>query len=121
MKIVNKAQYIQGCLGLLVVAMVFVGLPLLSYVRASWNVHEKVITVNKCERVMSKNSSKYLVFTTEGDVYAVADSTWWWTFDSSDRYAIIEKGGRYRVTVYGWRWRFFSSYQNLIKVERAEE
>lgn len=82
--------------------------------------HTAEITVRKAERVQSGKHSQYLVFTEDEEVYCIDDSLWRWTFDASDRYARIEPGQTYECRVVGWRWRFFSSYPNLLTVRRVQ-
>ena len=86
---------------------------------AAWkgSEHEVTARVTRCERVTKKDSSAYMVFTTEG-TFKVTDSLLLLRWDSSDVYAGIEEGQTYRFSVIGWRVPFLSWYPNI---ERAEQ
>jgi len=115
-----KETLIIGSIVLVLVCFLL-GLPIVSCTYAHYNEHTAKITVKKAERVQKRHSSQYLVFTDTGDVYCIDDSIWRWTFDASDRYGKIESGQTYECTVVGWRWRFFSSYPNLLTVDPVED
>ena len=75
-------------------------------------------TVKKTERVIHKESSKYLVFT-DNEVLENTDCLILLKWNSSDIYGGLEVGKTYRFRVYGWRWRFMSWYRNIISVEKV--
>lgn len=78
------------------------------------------ITVMSKERIVKGDSSKYLVWADNGEVYANEDSFFFWKWNSSDLYGKLEKGKRYRITKCGWRVRFLSMYENMIDVQQIE-
>lgn len=90
--------------------------PIYTYVKAHYNQRTITLVIKKTERVQDGNSSYYLAYTENNGVYTVADSFWRWSFDSSDRYGMLDAGGTYVCTVTGWRWNFFTSYPNLLTV-----
>lgn len=73
-------------------------------------------TVNKAERVVKDDSSKYLIFTDKG-VYENTDALWHWKWNSSDIYNKIAAGKTYEARTYGWRMPFFSTYPNILDVK----
>jgi hypothetical protein len=77
-----------------------------------------VITINDKERITQSAgegvSSKYIVYTEEGEVFENTDSMLFGKFNSSDVYGKLRKGKRYRVSVAGWRVHWMSSYRNII-------
>ena len=79
--------------------------------------HQQEITIDEKWSKYHGGGAKYLVSTTDGDVYSMEDSTWFLTWDASDRYASIEEGETYTCTVIGWRVPILSWYQNLIAIE----
>lgn len=59
---------------------------------------------------------KYLVFTLDG-TFQLSDSLVAGRYDSSDLYGQIQRGQRYRLTVYGWRFGPSSMYPNIKTAE----
>ena len=80
-------------------------------------------TVSDKERITYKSGesikSKYLIFT-DVETFECTDALMYWKFNSSDMYGKIERGKKYRFTVYGWRIPFFSSYRNIINVQNQK-
>lgn len=73
----------------------------------------------------SSDDSKYLIFTEDenGDIstYEITDSLFSGRFDSSDVYAGIKVGEKYKFTVGGSRNRFLSWYPNIYEYELINE
>jgi Protein of unknown function (DUF1523) len=101
---------ISGIVGITIIALI-IAAPLYHY----GTDRDVTFTVNKTERVMSKdgNSSKYLIFTDKG-VFENTDTFWYWKFNSSDIYGDMRNGNTYTAHVYGWRIQFLSMYPNVI-------
>lgn len=82
------------------------------------NEQEITITVKHKERVLSKETSKYLVWS-EDETFENRDSLIKGKFNSSDLYGDLEENHTYRCKVYGWRVQFFSWYRNIIECKEA--
>jgi len=78
------------------------------------------ITVDDKERVAGGNSSKYLVWTTQGEVFQVADSASYMSCNASDRYGRLKPGKTYKCKVAGWRWGCASMYRTIIEAEEVK-
>ena len=82
------------------------------------------VTVTDKERVNKSDSSKYLVFCEDENgevlVFENTDELLRLKFDSSTVQGTIKQGGKYKLTVVGFRIPFLSMYQNIIKVEEQE-
>lgn len=82
-----------------------------------------ITTVTGKEVVVTGDSestdSKYLIFT-EDEVFENEDLFWKWKFDSSDLQNKVKVGETYKMTVYGWRVPFFSSYRCIYNAEPVE-
>jgi len=98
--------------GLLLVACLLVALCAGVYRGSAENV---TIVVQEKERVADSDSSKYLIWAEDGDVFENTDSLWFGKFNSSDLYGDLMVGNEYCVTVAGWRIPFFSMYRNIIR------
>lgn len=83
-----------------------------------------VVTVTDKERIVEtdadgKATSKYLIFT-DKETFECSDEIMVGKFNSSDFYGQIHKDSTYKFTVYGWRIPFFSSYRNIINLEKVK-
>jgi len=74
-------------------------------------------TVKSKERVAGGDSSHYLIWTHEGEVFQVDDTIWFGRWDSSDLYGQLEVDQKYSGTVAGWRVPILSWYRNILEVE----
>ena len=99
-----------------ILTIVFVVLLLVVSLFMVYGTQETVsVTVVKTERVVSGESSKYLVFT-EDETFKNSDTIWYLKFNSSDIYGRLEPG-EYQFDVYGYRIPLLSSYRNIIEVK----
>lgn len=110
----------NGFVGVVIAVFMALVILLLPFGLVAWYVYgtqqTRELEVVKSERVQDGGDSKYLVFAKEG-VFQNTDSFLRWKFNSSDVYAAIEPGKRYRCDTYGWRLQFFSNYPNIVKCE----
>lgn len=87
-------------------------------------VTDVVVTVTEKERIVESNgkvtTSKYLVFT-ENEVFENTDDMIpFFKFNSSDIQGKLQVGETYKLTVWGWRINFLSTYRNILKVQPFE-
>lgn len=73
------------------------------------------VTVIDKERVTTKQSSKYLIFT-ENEVFKNVDMLFVGKWNSSDIYGKIKEGNTYTFEVRGTRIHLLSSYRNIVKI-----
>jgi hypothetical protein len=71
--------------------------------------------VQEKERVVTKDSSKYLIYT-DGEVFKNTDNIFALKFNSSDIYGHVKKDCSYTFDVYGFRVPFLSMYRNITNV-----
>lgn len=78
-------------------------------------------TVDRRERVTTgsgdSQQSYYLVWSQEGEVFAVVDSWVFLRWDSADRYGKLHEGSKVQAKVAGWRVPFLTMYRNIIQIE----
>lgn len=95
----------------------------------SFNDTEYVVTVTNKDRVYQKDidgntDSKYLVYCDLDDggtrVFENTDTFIRGKWNSSDFQGRLKVGSKYKITVVGYRLPFFSSYENIIRVEEVE-
>jgi hypothetical protein len=91
-----------------------------SYRRSAVQV---TFTVDRRERVTTGSGdsvqSYYLVWSREGEVFAVVDSWVFWRWDSADRYGKLHEGSQITAKVAGWRVPFLTMYRNVIDVQSS--
>lgn len=66
------------------------------------------------------NEEKYLVSCDE-EVYQITDNLFYGKFNSSDIYAQLEIGKKYRLKVSGFRSGLLSSYKNINEITLIED
>lgn len=114
----------KGIVAIFTVVALLVVAALTVFFASSFNDKNYIVTVTRVERVNDDTDSKYLIFCEEedGDVIVFENADKWvrGKFDSSNMYAKIKEGHKYKFTVVGWRIPIFSTYQNIIKMEEVE-
>jgi hypothetical protein len=76
-----------------------------------------IITVESKDIKNYDKSSKYLIWSKEGEVFENTDSWMFGKFNSSDLYGKLKIGQKYRVLVVGWRIPLYSMYRNIIEIK----
>ena len=56
-----------------------------------------------------------------GTTYKISDLLWKGKFNSADIYGNLEIGKTYEITTTGYRWGYFSEYQNINSYKLLEE
>lgn len=75
------------------------------------------ITIKEKWTKTHDNEMKYLVSDIDGNVYCIEDSSVFLKWDASNRYAALDEGKIYSVTLVGWRVPMLSMYQNIVEIE----
>jgi len=106
----------------LIAPFVVVGVVLLG-VRAIWHfglMDEVTATVTGKERVCESlgGECKYLVYT-DLETFKNVDAFFALKYNSSDVYGRLQENKRYRFTVTGLRFKYFSWYRNVLDYEDA--
>lgn len=110
----NGIVVVQGFMVLLFVALIM-ATPFISYM----TLDETIFTVEDKERIVSQESSYYLVFTDNG-VYKNTDSLLQLKFNSSDLQGQLKRGKTYTCTKNYWRVPFLSMYENLLECKEVK-
>lgn len=113
----NKGNVILGILGIVAIIGIIVGIV---YICFQFNYgNEQTVTCTIEEKWIKRNgndSEKYLI-SCGNEVYQITDLFFKGKFDSSNIYANLKIGKKYKLTVTGYRFGFFSSYQNINNYE----
>ena len=75
---------------------------------------------DKWVKNVGNGSDLYLV-NCDDEVYQVSDLMFKGKFDSANIYAGLKKGKKYKIKVTGYRFGFFSSYQNINEYKEVKE
>ena len=67
-------------------------------------------------RRYSSRETKFLVHTTDKEVFEVSTSYLFLEFRPVERYYALETGKTYRVIVAGWRIPFLNQYRNIVEI-----
>jgi len=101
----------------MIVVLFLIGYPIAYYMSKD----TVTITVKDKERIVTTDNktvnSKFLVYTTN-EVFENTDSYLYFKFNSSNIQNKLDRGKTYHVIVAGWRIPFFSTYRNIIKIDK---
>ena len=67
------------------------------------------------------NDAKYLVSSTNGQVFQITDTWVKWRWNSSNLYADLQPNQVCRIETQGWRFPFLSDYKNIITADCKED
>ena len=62
----------------------------------------------------------FMVYTKDGRAFKNVNSFWYWKWRSTELQIKIQKGKKYRATVYGWRIGAFNVYPNIVNVKEIK-
>lgn len=68
--------------------------------------------------VDKERHDKYYIVYGKAQVYRNSDSWVYSKFNSSNIQAQLTKGGKYELTIVGFRFPIFSNYQNIVKIKK---
>lgn len=110
----NKGNVFVGIV-LTIIAIGIIGLlGYLSFYMTYGNEQTIECTVkDKWTKRTSSNGSDLYLVSCDDEVYEISDLMFKGKFDSANIYAGLEKGKKYKITVTGFRFGFFSMYQNI--------
>ena len=81
-----------------------------------------IVLIKDKERInyedAGETKSKYLVYS-DDEVFENMDDWFYLKFNSSDIYGQLNMGDTYKIWVSGWRINIFSSYRNIIAIEKV--
>lgn len=82
--------------------------------------HEYEVTITDKQIKRSNSHDTYMVFAQDTNgkpiVFEDTDSLIEFKFNSSDVYAQLVQGKKYKINAYGWRIPLMSNYENITKV-----
>ena len=64
--------------------------------------------------------TEFMVYTRDGRSFKNVNSLWYWKWRSTELQQKIQKGKKYRATIYGWRIGAFNVYPNIVNVKEIK-
>lgn len=102
---------------------ILVILPILALITLGFTANQETNTclLSGTEVKNTSETSTYLLFCENGDVYSNVDNIFFGKFNSSNIQASLKVGKTYELKTQGWRIPFLSMYKNVISVEENNE
>ncbi len=104
---------------ILMFSLLFIVIFSIGYAYQKTTVKKLHITVMDKQRIEIGATSKYIIFT-DTESFENTDSLFHAKHDSSDIYSHFHKGCSYKISVYGKRIPFFSTYRNIIEILKED-
>lgn len=110
----NKGSIIIELLAVVIFIGIIVAIAYFGFQLEYGNEREVICTVNEkwIKRASGDDEELYLV-SCGNEVYKISDLFFKGKFDSSNIYANLKVNKKYKLTVTGYRFGYFSSYQNI--------
>ncbi|MCI8346600.1 MAG: hypothetical protein HFJ12_01450 [Bacilli bacterium] len=118
----NKGNIILSLLGVVAIIGIVVIIAFIGFQFEYGNEKQVTCTVDDkwIKRASGDDEELYLVSCDE-QVYKISDLFFKGKFDSSNIYAKLKIGKKYKLTVTGYRFGYFSSYQNINDYKLIKE
>ena len=104
-------------IGAFVLLAIMVIISAIYMVKYAFTEGSETITVKDKWVKPKGDDAKYLVSSTNNQVFQITDSWVYWRWDSSNVYDSVTIGKTYIVTTQGFRFPFLSDYKNIITLE----
>lgn len=105
-----------SCLGLILGAILVIGLIIFTIVCA---LNKDTVIATVTDKQVRGESGTYYVYTDE-EVFVMKDSLFYFRWDSSDDWSMLEIGETYEFDVIGYRIPILSKYRNIIDYELVD-
>lgn len=118
----NKGSVIVELLAIVIIIGIIAVIAYFGFQFEYGNEREVICTVDEkwIKRASDENKDLYLVSCGD-EVYKISDLFFKGKFDSSNIYANLKVNKKYKLTVSGYRFGYFSSYQNINDYKLVEE
>lgn len=122
--------------GLIIIGTIIIiaGVGLASY---TWHenfevasVDEKIITVDDYQikpnigkndhgMIVVDSADDLLLVTSDGESFLNEENFWFGKFNTRDLFNELKVGGTYKIKYYGWREPFYSTFPNILSIEKV--
>ena len=112
-------------LGLLIITIIFAPISALyAYLTKkaiTFVVKEKgTLTHGSVNNGNGNTYTDFMVYTRDNRAFKNVNSLWYWKWRSTELQSKIQKGKKYRATIYGWRIGAFNVYPNIVNVKEIK-
>lgn len=116
----TKRNVILGVLGVVVIIGITV---LIVFINFNWiyGNEQKVTCIVNDKWIKRSNEKDIYLVSCDDEVYKITDLFFKGKFNSSNIYTKLKKGKKYKLTVTGYRFGYFSSYQNINDYELIDK
>lgn len=94
------------------------------------SIQEKIITVsdyqikpniekNKQGMIVVDSADDLLLVTTDGESFLNEENFWFGKWNTRDLFNQLKINGTYKIQYYGWREPFYSTFPNILSVEKV--
>lgn len=105
----------------IIICIIIIIFLFMTYIFQYSNYSEAVIEIkDKFVKTYNGNGT-YIITDNNDNTYKIEDLLFIWKFNSTDIYSSIEIGGKYKIYTTGIRFKLFSQYPNINKIEKIEE
>lgn len=88
-----------------------------SFIIYAITINYETITIKEKWIKYQGDDAKYLISSTNGQVFQITDTIIKWRWDSSNLYADLEEGDTCKIKSQGWRFPLFSDYKNILETD----
>lgn len=81
----------------------------------------KCVVKDKWIKRPSGDDDELYLINCGGTTYKISDLLWKGKFNSADIYGNLEIGKKYELSISGYRWSYFSKYQNINEYKEIVE
>lgn len=84
-------------------------------------MNERQVTCKVQDKwVKRSNGDDVYLVQCDDEVYKITDLTLYGKFNSTDIYARLKKNHKYKLTITGYRWRYWSEYPNINEYQEVK-
>ena len=65
--------------------------------------------------------TEFMIYTKDGRSFKNVNSLWYWKWRSTELQNKLQKGKKYRATIYGWRIGAFNIYPNIVSAKEIKK
>ena len=114
----NKKGQERLIVGVIILFMIILMIIVIGYYLGyALTIGEETITIKEKWVKYHGDDAKYLVSSTNGQVFQITDTIIKWRWDSSNLYADLDEGEICKIKTQGWRFPFFSDYKNILEAD----
>ena len=118
MRFINNKKKGMEELGSLIIITIIITLIFMIYpISYALTSGKEVIVIKEKWVKYHGDDAKYLISSTNGQVFQITDTIIKWRWDSSNLYADLDTGETCNIKTQGWRFPLFSDYKNILEAK----